>query len=309
MGGNSIQAKGGSQFIKMEKNLFKKGGERTLNLGGSTGLQFFRPIDAKFEAADLEVYSNIFIESFAPIAYVGCIRVKVINNTIVNPENWVFRILQETVDPSRFPPCGQNEFSNNIIYFKNSIRTIVNIGPNTDPGSFTISNNLWFNHETPGFNQITLPVNEPGSIRAMDPQFQNLASEDFNLKRTSPAISKGKKVNLPIEDFDGSIFASNRSIGAYESKFITAIAPWQDNNFTIFPNPAKDHVNIETPLASNESFKVMIFSSTGQQQWTPLELTPSNSKITFSVPSGTYICQFINASGSIIGTKKLYVTH
>jgi hypothetical protein len=81
-GSSGIQNKGGTQFIRMQRNTFKHVAQRALNLGGSTGLEFFRPplpnpiVDA-FEAADLEVYSNVFIGSWAPIAYVGCVRVKV----------------------------------------------------------------------------------------------------------------------------------------------------------------------------------------------------------------------------------------
>ncbi|MBU3680134.1 MAG: hypothetical protein FGM32_11110, partial [Candidatus Kapabacteria bacterium] len=74
LGSNCIQAKGGTQFIRIERNEFIDGGERALNLGGSTGLQFFRPQDARFEAADLTVVANLFVRSVTPIAYVGSVR-------------------------------------------------------------------------------------------------------------------------------------------------------------------------------------------------------------------------------------------
>lgn len=133
MGSNAIQAKGGTRNVRIEANFFKNAGQRSLNLGGSTGLQFFRPLDAEYEAADLKVYSNVFVGSTAPIAYVGCINTEVINNTIYLPDNWVLRILQETVDTSRFFPCGNNSFINNLIYIDNSVNVVCNIGPNTAP--------------------------------------------------------------------------------------------------------------------------------------------------------------------------------
>jgi len=136
MGSNSIQAKGGTQHIRIERNYFKNGGQRTLNLGGSTGLQFFRPQDAEFEAADLQVYSNIIVGSWAAIAFVGSVRVEVINNTIYQPETWVIRILQETVDPDRFLECGENTFRNNIVHISSTISTETNIGPNTPTRNF-----------------------------------------------------------------------------------------------------------------------------------------------------------------------------
>jgi len=86
MGSNAIQAKGGTQNILIQGNYFENCGQRTLNLGGSTGLDFFRPIDAKFEAADIAVWSNVFVGSVSPINFVGSVRVDVSNNTIINPE-------------------------------------------------------------------------------------------------------------------------------------------------------------------------------------------------------------------------------
>ena len=58
----------------------------------------------------------------------GCVRVKVINNTFYKPENWVFRILQETTEPA-FLACADNEFKNNIVYQETDL-TEVNIGAN-----------------------------------------------------------------------------------------------------------------------------------------------------------------------------------
>jgi hypothetical protein len=42
MGSNAFQVKGGSAHIRIERNMFKNAGQRTLNLGGSTGLAFFQ---------------------------------------------------------------------------------------------------------------------------------------------------------------------------------------------------------------------------------------------------------------------------
>ncbi len=203
MGSNSIQAKGGTQYIDISRNYFKNGGQRSLNLGGSTGLEFFRPQDATFEAADLNVYANVFIGSTAPIAYVGCVRVQVVNNTIVNPGNWVIRILQETVDPERFEECGENSFINNIVYFDNSISTFVNIGPDTAPNTFVFSNNLWYNHEDPNDSSPNLPVPETDAIIGEDPLFENFDEEDFILRSGSPAINTGTITNFEL-DFNGN---------------------------------------------------------------------------------------------------------
>ena len=190
-GGNSIQAKGGSKNIRIEGNLFKNGGQRTLNLGGSTNLQLFRPLDARYEAAGLTVYSNILIGSDAPIAYVGCVDSEVINNTIYLPRKWVIRILQETVDTARFYPCGNNSFENNIIYHDSRVSSDCNVGPHTNPNSFRFSNNLWYHTQNPAWAGPYLPTPDVNCIIGKDPLFNNAASDDFTLRKSSPATGKG----------------------------------------------------------------------------------------------------------------------
>lgn len=190
-GSNSIQVKGGSKNIRIANNFFKNGGQRSLNLGGSTNLQLFRPLDARYEAAGLTVYSNIFIGSDAPIAYVGCIETEVTNNTIYLPQKWVIRILQETVDTSRFYLCGNNSFSNNIIYHDSRVSSDCNIGSNTNSQSFSFSNNLWYHSQNQAWAGPVLPVTDVNCIIGKDPLFNDAASDDFTLKKLSPATGKG----------------------------------------------------------------------------------------------------------------------
>jgi hypothetical protein len=215
-GSNSIQAKGGTQHILIERNLFRDGGQRSVNLGGSTGLEYFRPIDATFEAADLQVYSNVFIRSYAPIAYVGCTRVEVVNNTIYDAENWVVRILQETVDETRFISCGDNVFRNNIVYLGSGISTECNVGPNTRPETFVFSNNLWYNYDDQFYSGPNLPVTDQDCIVGQDPLFADGPNGDFSIPESSPAAGTGYAVTDPSHDYLRNAFASPRSIGAFE---------------------------------------------------------------------------------------------
>jgi hypothetical protein len=247
-GSNSIQAKGGSSNIRIERNYFKNGGLRTLNLGGSTGLQFFRPLDAPYEAANLKVYSNIFIGTDAPVAYVGTINTEVINNTIYLPTKWVLRILQETVDPDRFPPCGYNTFSNNIIYIDDRVSVECNIGPNTAPETFTFSNNLWFHSTQPNWPGPDLPASESNAIIGQDPLFVNASQEDFHIEAESQAVGNGLTVNDPVLDFESLPFLQPRSIGAFEGGMTTSIGnePLKSGvPLMIYPSPANDEIYIQ----------------------------------------------------------------
>ncbi len=252
-GSNSIQAKGGSRDIRIAQNLFKNGGLRALNLGGSTGLAFFRPIDATYEAAELKVYANVFVGSQAPIAFVGCIDSEVINNTFYLPTKWVMRILQETVDLTRFAPCGRNAFKNNIIFHDSQVATDCNLGPNTDPASFTFANNLWFHSQNATWNGPVLPSTESNRVLG-NPLFTNALIDDFSLQTNSPAIGKGSAVSDPLIDFLGVTYALPRSIGALEGKKSTGLqeaAVVDAAEIHLFPNPctekfwvSSDHVVI-----------------------------------------------------------------
>ena len=223
-GSNCIQAKGGTRYIRIEQNSFIDGGQRALNLGGSTGLEFFRPLNATHEAADLMVTGNVFVRSVTPLAYVGSVRVSVTNNTIIDPERWVFRILQETVDPNRFEPCGNNIFQNNLVVFRSTISRHVNIGGNTAPQTFLLRNNLWYNVDNPSSSKPQeAQVPESNSLYGLDPELESYQNGDYRLKPTSPAIGKGYSTGEGIKDHEGKPFANPPSIGAYQAQSISGI--------------------------------------------------------------------------------------
>lgn len=231
-GSNGIQAKGGTQFLRIERNRFVDAGQRALNLGGSTGLQFFRPLDAPFEAADIAVYANIFVRSVTPIAYVGSVRVDVANNTIIDPERWVMRILQETVDATRFLPCGQNVFRNNIVMMKNTLSTHVNIGSNTAPETFTMSNNLWYMADNPGRSKPNAPpLTETTALYGVDPLF--VSASDLRLQPNSPGIGAGVVIDGLTSDHTGRTYAMPPSIGAHEGAVASAVPTEQHRLFTL----------------------------------------------------------------------------
>lgn len=244
MGSNAIQAKGGTEHIRIEGNFFKNCGQRTLNLGGSTGLAFFRPDTAHFEAANLQVYSNIIIGSVAAVAYVGSVNVEVVNNTIYLPEKWVLRILQETVDPTRFLPCGDNSFVNNLVVRNAGLSTETNIGPNTLPQTFVFSNNFWQHLDNPNWNGPSIPVAEPNSIINQNPLFSDPANSDFHIPANSPAVGTGLAVNAPLLDFYQQGFTSPRSIGAAEGMPVSGVLEQTTSDgFQVFPNPFSKHLN------------------------------------------------------------------
>lgn len=157
------QFKGGSSDVWIHHCRLENAGQRPIQAGGSTGLEFFRPKDAVFEARNIRIEDNLILGSPCAVAFTGADQSSFIHNTVIKPEKWVLRILQETLDP-RFVACGENTFSNNLIVFERSVvRDIANIGPHTKAETFTFSGNHWFAADDPSHSVPTLPTKETGA--------------------------------------------------------------------------------------------------------------------------------------------------
>jgi hypothetical protein len=220
---NAVQNKGGSQDIEIRANHMLNAGYRAVNIGGSTGYEYFRPplstSQPNFEARDIRVIANVIEGGETPFAFVGAVDSLAANNTIIDPENWLLRILQETVSDGtyEFLPSGNNTVLNNLFYFdRGSLSTYINIGPNTAPETFTFSNNLWYAHDDPALSQPTLPVTETDGVVGQAPMFQDPAGGDYRLQSGSPAVGQGTPVDGVVEDYDGRAYNVPPSIGAFE---------------------------------------------------------------------------------------------
>jgi hypothetical protein len=223
-GSNSIQCKGGSEDIEIRSNRFINGGGRAINIGGSTGFTFFRPPLStnapNVEAKNIRVTANLFRGGDAPVAFVGCVDSLFANNTIIEPRRWIVRILQETVSRGEFTfrPCANNRFMNNLVAFDRShLGVPVNLGSNTDPGSFEFANNLWFAADQPGQSRPALPSAEAGGVYGLDPLFRDAAASDFSVPSNSPATGKGRPLPNVRADLRENCYAELPAIGAFEA--------------------------------------------------------------------------------------------
>jgi len=183
---NGLQLKGGTSNIVVEKCLFRNAGYRSINLGGSTGLQFFRPRVDDYEATDIMVAGNRFIGSMSPIAWVTARGGHVHHNTIIFPEKWILRILQETKD-AKFKPCYGGIFENNLIIYDSKVDVFVNVGPRTAPETFQFRNNAW--HQTDGNSRKpALPSPEKNSIYNVKLSMDAQSMEHGLVKINDPAV-------------------------------------------------------------------------------------------------------------------------
>ncbi len=292
-GSNSIQNKGGTSQITIQKNLFINGGMRSLNIGGSTGLDYFRPLNAKYEAKEIKVYSNIFVGSQSPIAFVGAINCEVVNNTIYLPTKWAIRILQENTNEG-FAKCANNSFVNNIVYVNNSAANpTINIGINTEPSSFYFANNFWYNRDNKNWAGANLPVSELNGIKNIDPMISEDSEKGITIEKSSPVLGKGVEREMPREDYNGNLFNSPRSIGAIE------VNPKSNSVFDnldkmVYPNPATNHIYIQTSKIlekhQNDFTEISIYNLEGECVFRTKVIYADNLKINLThLSSGIYL--------------------
>ena len=191
---NGIQAKGGSRRIRIGLCAFVDAGGRAVNAGGSTGMEYFRPKPEGFEAKDVTVEDCTFSGGQAAVAFVGCDGATVRHNVIHRPRRWVLRILQET-RADGFVPCRNGVFEQNVVVFrKDELRSVVNIGPGTHAQTFRFGGNLWFCEDAPKETRarVKLPTAEKDGLYGKDPQLKDPAKGDFtfprkgSLKRVGP---------------------------------------------------------------------------------------------------------------------------
>lgn len=192
---NAVQTKGGSASVAIRKCRFDDAGSRAVNIGGSTGLEFFRPPLDKppfAEARDITVEGNTFTGSDAPVAFVGVDGAVVRYNTIYRPRRWAMRILQETTAEG-FVPCRNGEFSHNIVVFRSDAWSEggVNVGGGTEAGTFRFEGNLWFCADAPARSKPKLPAEEKAGTYGTDPMLADPENGELRLKKGSPVTGAG----------------------------------------------------------------------------------------------------------------------
>ena len=210
---NGVQTKGGSADVLIHGNRFINIAQRSINAGGSTGHNLYRPITTTHEAARIQMIANIIERSGnTPVAFVGCDTCVFANNTIIEPGMYLARLLEENTTLT----AGANGYYiNNIIVLNTNGRgAVVNDGANSQPTTYIFGNNLWFSLDNAGYTGPTLgniPA-ETGSIIQQNP----LLDANSRPQSGSPALAAGRVVPRGlVGDFNRSPYTSPPALGAY----------------------------------------------------------------------------------------------
>ena len=320
----AMQTKAGCHAIIIRRNFIQGrpykpiACERSVQIGGSHG-GIFRPANANYNAADIWVYSNIFSGGWAPIAFVGTVNSHVINNTFFMPENWIMRILQEqTVSDAGIPmlPCANNSFRNNIIYLGNMSpygEFQVNY-TNTNPGSFTFSNNLWYKINAPNWTgPSNSPVVDLNNIVNLDPLFVDTLTYAFDLMAGSPAIGKGVAIPQVMNDYHNLPFNGTRSVGAIEFNTTTAIfhPATYPGQMTVYQDIHTQELTIELSCVAKTTAQIVISDIQGKTLRNIFSGPVSSGENNFSTETksfspGIYFVSAKTGSGTI--SKKIVIT-
>ncbi|HTF89499.1 MAG TPA: right-handed parallel beta-helix repeat-containing protein [Planctomycetota bacterium] len=198
-GASGVQLKGGTRDVAVLRNRFENAGGRAINIGGSTGLEYFRPalaewVGARFEAKDIRVEGNTILGSDAPVAFVGVDGARFRFNTLYLPGRWALRILQETREKD-FVPSRGGQFSDNLIVFHSERWSSggANVGADTEAQSFRFERNAWFCVDAPSRTRelVQLPTKEIDGLYGVDPMFANSSAGDLRPAPGTPAAKFG----------------------------------------------------------------------------------------------------------------------
>jgi len=163
------QFKGGCEDITLEKCTLIDAGARPIQAGGSTGMDFFRPLGAKFEARRIIIRDNRIEGGECACTFTGVDGAEFNNNTIIRPRKWFFRILTESKEEG-FPPARNVTLTGNAFTYRRSeVSTPINIGRDTAPETFKFINNTWYAEDNPEASNPKLPVFETGGTYGKRP--------------------------------------------------------------------------------------------------------------------------------------------
>jgi len=170
---------------------------------------------------------------------------------------------------------------------------------NYELGEYLYFEDMCFTSPETGFlsgNKFLFKTSDGGNTWLEEPEFPGLYSN---------AVYFTDEMNGWIVGDDGGIFhtTTGGSVGIDDSETIPGTA-----DLRIFPNPAKNQVQICFQTPGNREAAIEIYSMTGERVFYKLmkDLPPGEHSVTWDpelLPSGIYLCR--TNSGSFVATEKI----
>lgn len=141
---HGIQIKGGSSDILVRGCRFEGPAERWINIGGGTDADLFRPHDADYEAARVNVESNSIYGGQSAIAFDAAIDSAARMNILAEQQQFVFRILNSARSRAGFRGCRDGIIERNLVSYRSDrIEGVFNLGYGAAWSSFRLAGNVW----------------------------------------------------------------------------------------------------------------------------------------------------------------------
>lgn len=234
---------------------------------------------------NITVKNNIFYNNRESGVYLGgynpATTGQVLNTTIRNNSFFQNNSLNTSVGEIEISKASNCTISNNIFYVNNTkvLYNLNNVSPQT---GITFNYNCYFTpNNNPNdiiiyyraggytnFNSYKTTTGQDANSIYGNPSFvnSNLATLNMVLQSSSPCLNVGNPASLAQLEFD---FLNNPRVvsvidmGAYENQTILSAKTFQtESQFSIYPNPTTDIVNIVTKIDYDT---VQIINSLGQK--------------------------------------------
>lgn len=119
-------------------------------------------------------------------------------------------------------------------------------------------------------------------------------------------VYQAEQTNIPA----GNVYYRIKQIdnnGFYVFSKIVMLNNTIKNNFTIYPNPANNYINIDRAYNQNKNATIELFNAVGQKLLSKKILTSSEKIQTANFPDGTYLLKLID--NDEVRTYKIIIKH
>ncbi|MBI1358316.1 MAG: tandem-95 repeat protein [Acidobacteria bacterium] len=181
----SLQLKGDSRDIIVRNNYFQDGGDRVIQIGGSTDAGRFRG-PAEFEATNIEVYGNRMVGGLACFSLSTQTGSRFHHNTCYLPTLFVGRLLQEN---KNMLPNQKGTIDHNLFVYPNSLNLeFLNVGDGVDYQSFVFESNAFYqvDGDNPYFPH--LPVVDPDIVDQINPELIQPGTAKMRIGSINPVF-------------------------------------------------------------------------------------------------------------------------